>query len=480
MAKAAFGDIKQAAQRKTQTVNYEALANEMVSGEADAQRLQENFHNIFEKGLISPDAGMEIERLRNLEANPVGSAFERVDGVFRAASTGVETHNRLSLATQTYRLEYAKTGDHAKSMQYAEDMLFKGAGDYGSWNSPRYANAPWLRLGMQFKKFPMRIMANYAEAIMGTARGDPAKMKQLAFMLATQSVAAGALGLPLGPASGAVNAGYMLGLWDHNWEDVAASMRQWVAGQTSPQVAEVLMHGLPRILGIDLSRIGQNSFIFFGSPDSQKPLDNLKSGMWMLAGAPGDMINKYTQGVQQAMEAWDLWKGGAHEQAHVIAIEAAENLIQVKMATDIGRAYIQASGGPGTKTRGGVPLGNEYNTYQAILRAIGITPAQEAEASEKRSTIKRDTKREQQEHTAAMQMFIKANDKELGSIWRGIQENYNPGRPQEQQITYGQLLRARIQAERAGQNDVSGVGATVSRKNRAVAENRSYYNTGGP
>jgi hypothetical protein len=331
---------------------------------------------------------------------------------------------------------------------------------------------------MQFKQFPMRIMANYADAIMGTARGDKEKMKQLAFMLATQSVAAGALGLPLGPMSGAVNAAYMLGFTDKNWDDQVAGMRQWVAKNTTPAVAEVLFHGLPRVLGIDTSRLGQNSFIFFGSPDTSKPVDNLKSGMWMLAGAPGDMVRKWDDGIHQATEAWNLYQNGAHKQARTIGIQAATNLIQVKMFTDIGRSVLQASGGPATKTRGGMPLGNEYTTYHAILRAIGITPAAEAEASEKRSIIKRDQTRQQQGHTAAMQMFINANDKELSSIFRGIQENYNPGKPADQQINYGQLLRARFQAQQAAARDVSGVGVKTTAKNRSIAQERSYYNTG--
>jgi hypothetical protein len=296
-------------------------------------------------------------------------------------------------------------------------------------------------------------------------------------MLATQSIASGVLGLPLGPASGAVNAGYMLGLWDHNWEDVTASARKWVAKYSTPEIGEVLFHGLPRVLGIDTSKLGQGSLWFFGSPDGQKPIDNLKSGLWMLAGAPGDMVKKYGDGIQQAIEAVADFRAGAHEQARIKGIEAAENLIQVKAFTDIGRAYIQSTGGPGTKTRGGVPLGNEYTTYQAVLRAIGITPAAEAEASEMRSTIKRDVKREEHAHTATMQMFIKANDKELSSIWRDVHDNYNPGRPRERQISFGDLLKARAQAQRQAQRDTSHVGAVVSRKKQSFVADNSYYNT---
>lgn len=481
-ASAALGDIKQAWLRQEQTVNYERLANEMVAGQADAKELGENFRNLFQKGLISKDAGMEVQRLRDLDAGVLGRSFERVDGSFRAAAAGVETHNRVALATAAYRLEFDRTKSKEAAIKYAEDMVRKGAGDYSTLNRPRLINQPWLRLGMQFKQFPMRILSNYTDAIMGsfdhnaTPEYRSQMRKQLAFMLATQSVVAGALGLPLGPASGAVNAGYMLGLWDSNWDDVTGALRKEVARYTGNDVAEVVFHGLPRILGIDMSRLGQGSFFFNQSPDTQDVKTNMATLAMMAFGAPGDSAQKLFTGVHEAKEAWHLYNNGAHDQAYDKALSAADHLTQVKAASDLIRAGRQLGGGPATRTRGGVPLGNEYDTYQAILRAIGITSAREAEASEKRRVGSRILKQEQQAHTAAVQMFVNANDKELSSIWRSIQENYNPQHP-DAPISFEQLLKARNAAARTASGDRSRVGLRIPKKNQSLAGDLSYYNT---
>lgn len=488
MAQAAFKDIGHAAKNERIATNYEKMLLDGVTGQQDAPGLQKMFKSIFEKGLVSRDVGMEVERLHDLTSGKFGKAADYMDNLFRGANTGVETMNRAAIAISAYRLEMKRAARdgikgekaHDQAVRYAEDSIFRGAGDYASWNSPRYFNAPWAKLGLQFKKYPQRMIANYADAMMGALKGDTEKMKQLAWMMGVQSLAAGAMGLPLGPLSGSVNTAYMLGLTDNNWNDVELGFRKVLAQNFGPEAAEVLAHGALRLTGADIgSRLSQNSLIFFGSPDSRKGQDLLGTAGRMVLGAPGDMAAKFHDGIIKMAEANAAWQGGADREGWAKAIEATQGLVPVKVLTDMTQAYLKAAGGPATHTKSGIPLGNEYTTGQAIVRALGFTPSVEAERSEARRGIKREQTQYQQQRTAVVQRFVNAEPKERMAIWQDIQRHYNVDQTDpSMRINYGQLLQAANRTEKLTKTDNSKLGVPQTGRRKSFADIGGYFNTG--
>ena len=220
MAKLAGQEIYHAGKGDYRPADYEGHLLQAVSGQADAKGLGALLNHMFGRGLVSRDTGMEVERIHDPSSNIVGRVTDRVDATFRGGNTGVETFNRAGMGIADFRLEYRRALKEGKTeaqaqeqaIRYAEDQVFKAAGDYGQWNNPRYFNNPFMKLATQFKKYPLRIASVYADAIIQSFRGNHEAQKQVAYMLATQGIAGGALGLPLSPFAGTVNAAYILGL----------------------------------------------------------------------------------------------------------------------------------------------------------------------------------------------------------------------------------------------------------------------------
>ena len=309
--------------------------------------------HMFNKGLAARDVGMEVERIHDPSANILFRGLDWMDGLFRAANQGIETQNRATMAIANYRLEYNRAlkdmglpeprsetykvdgvthtrsdytfnqKAHDQAIRYAEDSIFKGAGDYSQWNNPRYFNNPMLRLATQFKKYPLRIASVYADAMMGSLKGDPEKMKQLAYMLIAQSVAAGGMGLPImSPVAGLTNALYMLGVTDGNYEDMELWIRKQMADRIGVTATDLAMHGAFRFTGADFSqKMSQSSFIFRGSPGSRKPEDLVASLMLTMAGAPGNVGKKGLEGIQKLGEGAGDVSAGATTQGVVKGME---------------------------------------------------------------------------------------------------------------------------------------------------------------
>jgi hypothetical protein len=463
--------------------DYEGHLLQAVSGQADAKGLGNLLRHMFGRGLVSRDTGMEVERIHDPSSNVVGRATDRIDATFRGGNTGIETVNRAGMGIANFRLEYRRAlkegrteaQAEAQAIKYAEDSVFKAAGDYGQWNNPRYFNNPFMKLGTQFKKYPLRIASIYADAIIQATRGDKQAMKQVAYMLATQGITAGALGLPLGPFAGTVNAAYILGLSDNKWSDYEFGARKWLVDQgLSPELTDLALRGALRFSGADFHpRLTQNSMVFFGDPDSRKPQDLLGVVGKTLLGSPGGWGANALKGFQQLSEAASDYHAGAHEQAQQKGMQGVDNIIQIKALHNIAKAFHDMTAGPL-----GMPKGNETNTGQAIMQGIGFGPVQVARKQEEKRTIQAAKKNEQLSHSTWVNRWRDApNSAEQSAIWAQIQKNYNPTVPPEQRIQYSTLLKAQNAKKKADKRDDSKLGVPLSGRQKSFADIGKYFST---
>lgn len=329
----------------------------------EAAMLQE----LADVGLIDGTAGLEIARRLDRAGSVAGQALDiglgYLDNIARAVPQAIEAINRGPNALAAYRLARGASKTHEQAVQFAKDAIDRSQGNYSATNAPPMFNNQFGRVSLQFKKYGQMIYAELAYNIYRSLHGETAgdrwrARRTLAMIVATQSVVAGSMGLPLLELArvvfmGAVAAGLKEEDWDDFEEDVLAFWTELFGNETAGEMATFgVTRGIPGGWGIDLnSRMGMQSLLTFGEPKSGKEND-LKAWLFDLAAgagvsAAGDMI----QGAAQAARGeFDT---------------AAQKLIPVKMVTD------------SIKAAQGLEAG-KMNEQDAVLKVLGFTSARQA------------------------------------------------------------------------------------------------------
>ena len=126
---------------------------------------------------------------------------------------------------------------------------------------------------------------------------------------------------------------------------------EWLAGWTGKQSAEVLMNGLPRLLGADISnRISLGSLLTFGEPKGDKPDDIYAYiGKTLLGPVVGMMVDFGWSGKGPPMP---------------------------KIVKDIYKGYKGAT--EGAKSEAGLRKLDPYSTRDTIIKSLGFSTAKEA------------------------------------------------------------------------------------------------------
>ena len=488
LAKEAGREMGASARGEYRPANYERILLDRVTGAAntrgDGALLGRLMNHMFGRGMISRDSGMEAERIHDPSSNIIGRGMDRTDAFFRGANGGVETLNRGILAISNFRLEYAKALREGKTAveaeeiatRYAEDQVFKGAGDYSSWNSPRFFNNPWMKAGTQFRKYPLRIASVYADAIVQAVHGDKQAMYQVAYMLGAQGLASGLLGLPTGVAAGTVNAAYILGLSDEKWGDKEFAIRKWFVDQGfSPLMTDAILHGALRFTGADMSgRLGQNTMLFSGDPDSRGVKALGGALLQLVGGAPLDAGEKALGGIQKVGEAYGHWRAGANQQAWQSGMQGIDGILQIKQLHNIVVAMRGMMSGPL-----GMPKGNEYTTGQAVTQGLlGFQPAEVARKQEEKRTVKLLQTEAQAGRLRQVNRWLgEDNPTSQSAIWADIQKNYNPTVSPDQRINYSDLWKAKIRKEQQARRDKTGLGLNLSGKSKGYGDIGKYFST---
>jgi len=320
-------------------------------------------------GTIDPSAGMEIAALirdRSGIGGKIDTGIGYLEGIAREMPRAVEAVNRAVTALASYRLERSRGASHEAAVRYSQDAVSNTQFNYSPANAPAIFNHPLAKLALQFKKYGQGmyqlIGTQIGRAIRNESPGDRAKaVKTLAGIAATHMAAAGALGLPTEPFKYLVmGTSFATGVTS---QDVENKIREAAAELFGKTGGEVATRGLPRLLNVDMSRMGLDSVTSFGEPQTMKENDVLAWMFKSLSGPVASLIGDWTK--------------GASKLANGEFVKGAELIVPMKGAADSIRAYRQAT--EGKKSASGRETMSAYTPSETALRALGFGSGREAE-----------------------------------------------------------------------------------------------------
>ena len=381
-------------------------------------------------GTVDPSAGMEIRELTR-DTSGIGGKADAVlgylEGVTREMPRAVEAINRTVTALASYRLERSRGASHEQALQFSKDAVNSTQFNYSATNAPKVFNHPVLKMALQFKKYGQGmyqlIGMQVGRAMRNASPGDRAEaLKVLGGIAATHAAMAGALGLPTEPFKYLVMGANAVGLTSMGWGDVENKFREKAANVFGKTGGEIVSRGLPRLLNLDLARMGLDSVTSFGEPRSNKEADVKKWLFDSLAGPVASLGGDWVKGVNQIAN-------GDYERA-------AESLIPIKAASDSLRAYRQAT--ESKKSAGGREVMSAYSPTEAAMRALGFGNAREAEIGAKRSAFYSSSNAQKEARSSLVTAWATAKPQDKGSAWRKIVA-WNKDQPKDVRITMKEL-----------------------------------------
>lgn len=416
---------------------------------------------LHDRGLLDKEAGFEVSRLAHPESNRLGRALDRADLMARQIGVAIESINRAVSGIAAYELEFRKSGDHQKSVDYAYEVVHDTMGNYAKSNASPIFNHPLGRLTFQFRKFAQKTYYLLGKVTRKALSGDREAQKQFAGVLFTHGVLAGALGLPLEPIKAGMIAANALGMSAYSYEHFEQLIRETAAQLVGKAGGEILTRGVPRALGLDLSqRVGLESLVTFGQPRSGKKQD---ISAWLfdsLAGAPISTVLQQVQAIQALL-------GGD--------FVGATKAVPVKAVHDIvaaGQGLVQ-----GKKTARGFEAQSPYSPFEAAVKAIGFKPAREAETQSERNANWGDAMSQKRDRDALVLRWIEAKPADRQRLWGDV-ERWNKSRPTDARLTRVQLQAAAKRRKTEIEKGQVVRGQRINKQNKHLIErNAGVYDT---
>jgi len=417
---------------------------------------------LVEHGVVDPNAGMEVRDLAKSYSGVGGKidvGLSYLEGVTREMPRAIEAINRLGTAIAAYRLERGRGASHDAAVSYAQDAVNNTQFNYSPTNAPPLFNHPLAKMAFQFKKYGQGmyqlIGGQIGRAYRNASPGDRAEaVKTLIALAGTHMAMAGALGLPTEPFKYLVMASGLVG--GPQWGDVEDKVRKVAADVLGKTGGEVFSRGLPRLINLDLSRVGLDSVTSFGEPRSGKDAD-VKS--WLFDTVAGPVASL---GVDYA-KSISLIADGDY-------LKAAEKMIPIKAASDALRAYRQST--EGKKSASGRQTSAPYNFQEAAMRAAGFGSGREAEEGAANSAYYRNSERQKEERSSLISKWVTAKPSEKAKAMAEI-TRWNQGKVNEVKITPKQLTDAL--KRRQSEKPVHGV--VASKQTKHLLDEAAYYNT---
>lgn len=436
--------------------NYQEffVANMKKSG-ADAgrvDRVSDMLEYLHSVGLFDREAGMEATRTVDPSSNRFGRGLDRADLMVRQMGQAMEAINRAVVGISAYELEYGRTNNHEMAKAYAFEAIHDTMGDYSNTNAAPIFKNNIGALALQFKKYGQKQYWLLGRTVAAMARGDREAMRQFTGYMFSTAVVAGMLGLPglEFVKLGLMGAGLLgAGLDYDDFEDLVRSATANVLGKG---LGEAVTKGSYRLINVDMSgRLGQDSLLTFGQPRSEKQAD-LKAWLFdTLGGAPAGTVISQIESVQKLV-------GGDY-------LAALEKSMIPKFGVDIVKAYRGTT--VGKETASGRQSLAPYSAPEAAMRAVGFTPAREAEQGRMRARVGAQSKELEDARRQWTTQWIKATPNERARLWAKV-EQWNKGKPQEARLTRADLDRAAKRREADQKNVVDTV--VTNKRNRYLAE----------
>lgn len=421
--------------------------------------------HLKDTGLLSRDAGMEVGKVIQRDAGLAGRMLDRTDLMARQVGTAIESINRTVTGLAAYRLELARNGgDHDAALKYAHETVHDTQGDYSTVNAPPLFKGPVGRLVFQFKKYPQLVYYLLAKNAGAALKGDKQAMATFAGLMASNMVAAGALGAIPGSeiVHAAMLAAGMTGLTDKKYGDMEQGFRSGAANLFGKPAAEVFSRGVPRMLGMDWSsRTGWDNLMLSGQdPKSFKAADLWAWFAQNMAGAPASYIMDLTQAAQAAARG-DL-------------VEASRLAVPIKAYADsVGAAQMLDHG---RRTGAGRQVMDPIRWDQAVMKVIGFNPAGVAEQGEQGRAIRGDIAERTDTRNKLIGNWVSANPADKQAMYRQVLD-WNKGQPENAQIKFKDLTDAmyRRKKQETGPNYKKGIAYT--KRTRDIEGTNAFYNT---
>ncbi len=418
-------------------------------------------------GTIDANAGMEITNLVR-DYSGIGGKADAVlgylEGVTRQMPRAVETINRSVTALATYRLERGRGAAHDAAVQASKDAVNNTQFNYAPTNSPALFNHPLLKIALQFKKYGQGmyqlIGTQIGNAIRNEKPGDRAQaVKTLIGIAATHVAMAGALGLPTEPFKYLLMPLHGMGLISTSWADVEDKIRRGAAEVFGKTGGEVVTRGLPRLLNLDLARMGLDSVTSFGEPRGKKDAD-VKA--WLFDSVSGPVValgGDYVKGITNAANG-DFGK-------------AAEQLIPLKAASDALRAYRQATEGKKSASSGKQTM-TPYTPTEAGLRALGFGSGREAETNAAAGAYYRQSATQKEARGSLIKTWSEAKPNEKTKAWAAIVK-WNQSQPAEVKISPNELTSKAKRDAKQAKEAVRGI--NTNKRDKRFLDEGFIYNT---
>jgi len=384
------------------------------------------------------DSGIDSPELSEIGRGKLAISTHRAARIARAMPEAAEAINRYMTGFAALDLAVRSGMDPDAAVNYAVTTVEKTQGGYSVANNPAFMQNRFLRFPLQFKKYGLMYAqlyyGNLAKAMNNNLTGKEriAAGKQIAYLTASTTLMAGVTGIPLMELGklGVLAASLLVG--DGDWDESEKAMQAWFQsmlefalgkGESPKKIAEMIMHGSPRGIGVDMSsRLGNDSLITFGDP---KKLDEAGVKSWvldMLMGAPGGMVADTLKGINS----------GDWQKA----------LPLPKFMKDAMKAYDQST--EPRRTKAGKEIAPELGWAETMLMGVtGLTPASVSRRYEyggSQATYKAK-QAGLQERQKMMGQWLNAKPAERGKIFNKIIRPWNNGKSKSEKIEYGDLTR---------------------------------------
>lgn len=363
-------------------MNRESVVEAVKAKVRGDRELSSMIDMLVERGMIDPNVGFELAQAVSTRQGNVGNTIARMDRIARQLPIAVEVVNRSVSAIAAYKLARQNGMSAEAAQQFAFDTVANTQGDYSAANAPAIFNHPVGRIALQFRKYAQMMYYLLGDAMhrafKGTSREERmVARKQLAYIVGTQVMMAGTLGIP---GLEIVKFGFMaaaaLGLGE-GYEEFEREVRASMSEMFGVEAAELLARGvIPRAFGIDISsRVGMDSLLTFGEPRSYEKDGPLAWVATTIAGAPAGLVfdqfkaaRSFADVATGKADSAEFWKG-------------FERLPLPKFVADSIKAgrkvvYGDVSGTTGKQTFEPIDL------VTAGVNAFGLRTAKQAEKQE--------------------------------------------------------------------------------------------------
>ncbi len=378
-----------------------------------------------ENGLLDIGLSQEFGEFNRAAMSPAMSKVVGVTDMLAGAARKVEVINRVSSALVAFRLEKARlmgkgvseVDANAQATTFADHVLYETHGDYSSRNAPRYFKMnDFARVVTQFRKFQLIQLGLFTRMVKQALDSSNPEMQKfarrgLAYTMASFLAVTGVKGLPL---YGVI--ALALGLAGGPGDDDEDVFRKTLAdaGVEKP-VIDLIVRGLPAMLGVDLSdKLGAGNIL--------SPFPYLEGNKALMKNGPDDALEVLAQVLGPAASLLVRGSRGASYGWQGDYTKAAENLLPSGFANLI-KAVRFGTEGITTKAGDVVVPGEKFTFGDIISQAIGLPSTKVTSRNQLVSSLYRHEEAYNQWAKQIRYSFTQAvKDKNAGARMKAIRE----------------------------------------------------------